>query len=63
MDEHVNRLCKLVVEINEINNKLEKEKSNFYDGGHSFEEIMESEIAVLEKLQTELKELLKWITL
>lgn len=61
IDNNIKRFCWLVSEINTINKYLDKERYNFYDGGHSFEECYENDIEELVELQNELKNLLKEI--
>jgi hypothetical protein len=61
IDENINRFCKIVNEVNELNLELETQKNNFYSGGYSFEEVYESEINKLINLQKELKVLMKLI--
>jgi len=61
LDNNVSRFCELVLEINERNNKLKKERYNFYDGGHSFEDCYSSDIKELAELQAELKTILPMI--
>lgn len=61
IDKNINRFCELVSEINSLNKYLNKERSNFYDGGHSFEEIEKSNIEDLVSMQTELKEIINTI--
>lgn len=38
IDKNIKRFCEVILEINTINNQLDKERANFYDGGYSFEE-------------------------
>jgi hypothetical protein len=51
----------VILEINTINDRLDRERASFYDGGYSFEECNECEIKKLVDLQNELKSLLKEI--
>jgi hypothetical protein len=51
----------LISEINEINDKLDKEAAEFYDGGYSFEDCNKSLIDELVVLQDELKVVLNQI--
>lgn len=61
IDENIKRFCEVILEINTINKELDKEKSNFYYGGYSFEECNSTKIKELVDLQNELKSLLKVI--
>lgn len=61
IDKNIKRFCELILEINTINKELDKERADFYDGGHSFEECNEYKIKELVDLQNELKGLLKEI--
>jgi hypothetical protein len=63
VDKNIKRFCELILEINIINNELDKERDNFYDGGYSFEECNECKINELVDLQNELKVYLKEIIL
>jgi len=63
IDKKINRFCELVAEINEINKELDEEKSNYYNGGYSFEECNKYKIDQLCELQSELKEIIKYIQL
>lgn len=59
LDKNVARFCELVLEINELNKKLEKEKADFYYGGHEFEDVYSLDVKELADLQTEFKKLIK----
>jgi hypothetical protein len=59
IDKNIKRFCELILEINTINKELDKERSDFYDGGYSFEECNSHKIEELVDLQNELKGLLK----
>jgi hypothetical protein len=61
IDKNIKRFCQLILEINTINNELDKERARFYDGGYSFEECNDYKIKELVDLQNELKGLLKKI--
>jgi hypothetical protein len=61
IDKNIKRFCQVIEAITETNKLLDKERANFYDGGHSFEECNKSEIEQLVELQNELKVLLKEI--
>ncbi len=58
----ISRFCVLVTEINELNDDLNKQSADFYDGGYSFEEVYQSDLAKLQTKQEELRTLLKEIT-
>jgi|LakMenEpi03Aug12_release.lakeMendotaPanAssembly.Ray.scaffolds.fasta_scaffold1158206_2 hypothetical protein len=61
IDKNIKRFCEVILEINTINDRLDRERASFYDGGYSFEECNECEIKKLVDLQNELKSLLKEI--
>lgn len=61
-DKNIKRFCELVVEINRLNEKIQIEKANFYDGGHSFEECF-SEPGELKVCEAEFAELFKKMNL
>lgn len=61
MDKKINRFCKLVLQINKLNKKLDKEYADFYSAGYTFEECFSCEIKELDDAQKELKSLLKEI--
>ena len=61
IDKNIKRFCELVLKINEMNCQLDKEASDFYDGGYSFEECNKSQIEELTELQNEFKTLIKII--
>lgn len=61
IDKNIKRFCEVILEINTINKEFDKERANFYDGGHSFSECNKYKIKELVDLQNELKELLKEI--
>ena len=61
IDKNIKRFCEVILEINTINDRLDRERASFYDGGSSFEECNVSEIKKLVDLQNELKSLLKEI--
>ncbi len=61
IDKNIKRFCEVILEINTINNELDKERADFYDGGYSFEECNDYKIKELVELQNELKYLLKEI--
>ncbi len=61
IDKNIKRFCEVILEINSINNQLDKERVDFYDGGYSFEECNSTIINELVQLQNELKRLLKEI--
>ena len=61
LDNSINRYCELVVLINELNDKLSRASSRFYDGGTPFNECYSCEIEELVGYQSELKNLLKLI--
>lgn len=63
IDKNISRFCELVIEINTLSKILQKNNSNFYDGGHSFEECFEHDIKEISDLQDELKGILKTIVL
>lgn len=63
MDENIKRFCKLVVDINESNEKLDDYKENFYDGGHSFEEVYKSDIDQLSEMEKDFKILIRVLTI
>lgn len=51
--KNINRYCELVDEINSLNKNLKKERDDFYDGGHSFEDCYKSDLENLDILQNE----------
>lgn len=59
IDKNIKRFCELILEINSTNKELDIERGNFYDGGHSFEECYDYKIKNLDRLQNELKGILK----
>ena len=59
IDGNIKRFCQLVAQINQINSELDEERSNFYDGGRSFEDCNEYKIKELNELQKEFKDLVK----
>lgn len=59
--DKINRFCRLVTKINELNDYLQKESANFYDGGHSFEEVYSSDLEELKAAQEELEIIIKTI--
>lgn len=61
IDKNIKRFCEVILEINTINKELDKERSEFYDGGYSFEEGNHYKIKEVVDLQNELKGLLKEI--
>ena len=61
IDKNIKRFCEVILEINTINNELDKERADFYYGGYSFEECNKYKIKELVDLQNELKGLLKEI--
>ena len=61
-DTDISLFCELVAEINELNLNLRKQSANFYDGGYSFEEVYQYELAELQKKEDKLRTLLKEIT-
>ena len=54
----ISRYCELVVLINEKSNHLKVMAGDFYDGGHSFEEINKITIDELKTLEEELEDIL-----
>lgn len=56
--DNISRFCFLVTEINKIQADLSKKEEDFYDGGHSFEEVYSYRIEELEKLKEELSTIL-----
>lgn len=61
IDKNISRFCELVIEINTLSKKLQKQEYEFYYGGHSFEECFEHDIKEITDLQDELKNILKII--
>lgn len=61
IDNNIKRFCELIFEIHSLNKSIQKQKFNFYDGGHSFEECNEYDLDRLKKFQEEFKTLLKEI--
>ena len=59
ISELINRYCRVVGEINSINDYLEECKSRFYCGGHSFESVYKSNFDELAELHKEFIELHK----
>lgn len=58
MVEDIIRFASLVEQINELSEFLEDNRKHFYDGGKPFEKIYSSDIDDLEKMCSELKELI-----
>lgn len=58
LNPNIKRYCQLIVEINERYKFLDHERSIFYDGGHSFEEVYSYEIENLLKLEGEFIDIL-----
>ena len=55
------KFCNLVNFINHKSAYLQKEKENFYDGGHPFEECYYSDVSELNKACNDMEHLLKII--
>ena len=63
MTNEINRFCFIVAEINRLNEILDKEKANYYDGGYTFEECHSIQINELKVAQEECQELLRLLTI
>jgi hypothetical protein len=57
----IGKFCKLVKEINELNEKLELKLENFYYGGTSFDEVYADDIDKITVKENELEEILNKI--
>lgn len=59
IDHNIKRFCKVVERINEINDKLDKEREEFYDGGWSFDHQYRVDIEELQGYEDEFRKLIK----
>ena len=59
IDHNIKRFCKLVELINELNDKLDTEREEFYDGGSSFNYQYRVDIEELQGHEDEFRELIK----
>lgn len=59
IDNNIKRFCELQGMIAKINEDLDRERENFYDGGHSFEECNSHTIQELVELQDEFRALFR----
>jgi exonuclease VII small subunit len=59
MNRGIKRFCELVSEINNKNKELDDARNKFHDGGYSFEEVYESDIAELEKLEKDFESIFR----
>lgn len=59
IDQNIKRFCKVVSEINTLNDKLDKERSKFYDGGSSFDYQYRVDIEDLQAYEDEFRKLIK----
>lgn len=58
----MDQFCDLVRNINEKNDYLDKEESNFYAGGHTFEEVYEIDMEELKLMKNRLESILRFKT-
>ena len=56
--EEIKEFCHLVIRINEVNCELDKDREDFYYGGHSFEQVFSHRFEFLKQLEDRLYELL-----
>ena len=61
-EDNITRYCGLITKINEKVAYIKKEESDFYDGGHSFEEVYKTDLKELEQMKREFSALLKVFT-
>jgi len=59
VDENIKQFCRLITQINSMNDYLAKSHDDFYSGGHPFDEVYKSDLEDLDKLQGEFKTVFK----
>lgn len=55
------RFAKQIEKLNSLHDHLDRERANFYGGGHTFERVYEKELEELETIEESLPRLLKEI--
>lgn len=58
----MDQFCDLVRNINEKNDYLDKEESNFYAGGHTFEEVYAHDMEELKLMKNRLERSLRFMS-